>query len=97
MIFRETSYVWVSEEVKSCVKNYIARIKCGRDRKVKRFRTDNGWEFCNKKLSAFFESVGIEHESNIEIPQMNRMIERINRILLDLTKKKTMLKSVCLP
>jgi len=80
------------EEVKSCVKSYIARIEREKDRKVKRFRTDNGLEFCNKELSEYFRSAGIKHEkSNVETPQMNGVAERINRTLLDLTR--SMLKS----
>lgn len=84
------------EEVKDCVQNYIARVERERDKKVKRFRTDNGLEYCNKELSAFFKSTGIKHErSNVETPQMNGVAERINRTLLDLTK--SMLKLACLP
>jgi len=84
------------EEVKSCVKSYIARIEREKDRKVKRFRTDNGLEFCNKELSEYFRSAGIKHEkSNVETPQMNGVAERINRTLLDLTR--SMLKSAHLP
>ena len=84
------------EEVKSCVKSYIARIEREKDRKVKRFRTDNGLEFCNKELSEYFRSAGIKHEkSNVETPQMNGVAERINRTLLDLTR--SMLKSAYLP
>lgn len=84
------------DEVKTCVQNYITRIERERDRKVKRFRTNNGLEFCNQELSTFFKSVGIKHErSNVETPQVNGVAERINRTLLDLTK--AMLKSACLP
>lgn len=84
------------DEVKTCLQDYITRIECEKDKKVTRFRTDNGLEYCNQELSTFFKSVGIKHErSNVETPQMNGVAERINRTLLDLTR--SMLKSACLP
>lgn len=84
------------EEVKDRVREYITRIERESDKRVKRFRTDNGLEFCNRELSTFFGSVGIKHErSNVETPQMNGVAERINRTLLDLTR--SMLKSAQLP
>lgn len=74
---------------------YYNRIERKKDRKVKRFRTDNGLEFCNRELMTYFKSVGIKYErSNVEMPQMNGVAERINRTLLDLTR--SMLKSACL-
>jgi len=50
------------EEVTDCVKKYIARVKREKGKRVKRFRTDNGLEYCNKELTEFFENTGIKHE-----------------------------------
>jgi len=80
------------EEIKICVRDYVTRIERENDKKIKRFRTDNGLEFCNQELSTFFKSVGIKHKKlNVETPQMNGVAERINRTLLNLTR--SMLKS----
>ncbi|XP_076660386.1 uncharacterized protein LOC143363725 [Halictus rubicundus] len=58
--------------------------------------TDNGLEYCNKDLTAYFNSLGIKHKrSNVETPQMNGVAERINRTLLNLIR--AMLKSSGLP
>lgn len=84
------------DEVTDCVKKYIARVEREKGEKVKRFRTDNGLEYCNKVLTDFFKNTGIKHEkSNVETPQMNGIAERINRTLMDLVR--SMLKSAKLP
>ncbi|KAK2577746.1 hypothetical protein KPH14_012773, partial [Odynerus spinipes] len=82
--------------VKDVIKEYIARIERQTGKKVKRFRTDNGLEYCNEELTTFFNKLGIKHErSNVETPQMNGVAERVNRTLLNLTR--AMLKSSGLP
>lgn len=84
------------DEVVEYVRKYIARIERETDRKVKRFRSDNGLEYCNKALKQLFDETGIKHErTNIDTPQMNGIAERINRTLLDLVR--TMLKNAELP
>jgi len=84
------------DEAKHLIKNYIARVEREKGKKVKRFRTNNGLEYCNTELLSYFESLGIKHErSNVDTPQMNGVAERINRTLLELTR--SMLKSAGLP
>ncbi|CAK9816510.1 Retrovirus-related Pol polyprotein from transposon TNT 1-94 [Anthophora quadrimaculata] len=84
------------DEVKRCIKEYIAKVEREKGKKVKRFRTDNGLEFCNQELNEFFKNLGIKHErSNVDTPQMNGVAERINRTLLELTRSS--LKSAHLP
>ncbi|CAK9803102.1 Retrovirus-related Pol polyprotein from transposon TNT 1-94 [Anthophora quadrimaculata] len=51
------------DEVKRCIKEYIAKVEREKGKKVKRFRTDNGLEFCNQELNEFFKNLGIKHES----------------------------------
>lgn len=82
--------------MKDAIKDYITKIERQTDKKIKRFRTDNGLEYCNKDLITYFNQLGIKHErSNAETPQMNDVAERINRTLLNLTR--VMLKSSGLP
>lgn len=83
-------------EVKEAVKNYITKVEHQTGKKVKRFRTDNGLEYCNEELIKYFDHLGIKHErANVETPQMNGVAECINKTLLNLTR--TMLKPSRLP
>lgn len=83
-------------EVASYTKRYIARVERETDQKLKRIRTDNGLEFCNKELITLFNELGIKHErTNTYTPQMNGVAERINRTLLDMAR--AMLKTAQLP
>ncbi|XP_076544682.1 uncharacterized protein LOC117610925 [Osmia lignaria lignaria] len=83
-------------EVKDAVRDYITRTERQTRKKIKRFRTDNGLEYCNSDLSTYFNQLGIKHErSNVETPQMNGVAERLHRTLLNLTR--AMLKSSGLP
>lgn len=53
-------------------------------KKIKILRTDNGGEYCNKKLSNFLKSSGIVHQTSCPYsPQQNGKAERLNRSLLD--------------
>lgn len=84
------------DEVAEYVRKYIARVERETDKRVKRFRTDNGLEYCNKTLKRLLDEVGIKHErTNVDTPQMNGIAERINRTLLDLVR--AMLKNAELP
>lgn len=84
------------DEVTKYVQKYIAMVERETDRKVKRFRSDNGLEYCNKVLKQMFDEMGIKHErTNVDTPQMNGIAERINRTLLDLVR--AMLKNAELP
>lgn len=84
------------DEVVQNIKNYINKIERDKGSKVKRFRTDNGLEYCNKELQGFFDKLGIKHErSCVETPQMNGIAERANRTLMDLVR--SMLTSAKIP
>jgi len=83
-------------EVSEYIRMYIARVERETDKKVKRLRTDNGLEFCNKDLMTLFNNLGIKHErTNAYTPQMNGVAERINRTLMNLVR--AMLKTAKLP
>lgn len=90
------AFIKSKDEVKDHVKKYIANAELQTGKRIKRFRSDNGTEYCNRDLKAYFEEKGIKHEtSNVETPQMNGIAERVNRTLLDLVR--SMLKSAQLP
>nr|GFA92110.1 hypothetical protein [Tanacetum cinerariifolium] len=47
-------------------------------------RTDNGTEFKNQVLKVYFDSVGISHQmSSVRTPQLNGVVERRNRTLVE--------------
>nr|GEU80552.1 hypothetical protein [Tanacetum cinerariifolium] len=51
---------------------------------VHRIRTDNGTEFVNQTLRAYYEEVGISHETSVaHSPQQNGVVERRNRTLIE--------------
>ncbi|KAD5962030.1 hypothetical protein E3N88_13503 [Mikania micrantha] len=54
------------------------------ERQVKKLRTDNGLEFCNREFNNYCKKVGIARHLTIPgTPQQNGLVERMNRTLLD--------------
>jgi len=54
---------------------------------IKRFRSDNGTEFVNKRFTGLFARRGIVHESSIDYtPQQNAVAERVNRTIIEKTR-----------
>ena len=54
------------------------------NRKVRRIKTDNGLEFCNKQFDDLCEKNGIpRHKTVRHTPQQNGLVERINRTLME--------------
>jgi hypothetical protein len=55
--------------------------------RIKKIRSDNGMEFKNSQIEGFLEEEGIKHEfSSPYTPQQNSVVERKNRILLDMAR-----------
>ncbi|GJU16652.1 retrovirus-related pol polyprotein from transposon TNT 1-94 [Tanacetum coccineum] len=66
------------------IKKFIVTTQRALNATVRYVRTDNGTEFVNKTLTAFFESVGITHNTSIpRSPQQNDVVERRNRTLIE--------------
>ncbi|UYV65700.1 hypothetical protein LAZ67_3005179 [Cordylochernes scorpioides] len=66
---------------------FRARAERETGHKIKRLRTDNGLEYCNKNFKQKLESLGIKHElTNSYSPQQNGVSERLNRSLLDMAR-----------
>ena len=54
---------------------------------IKGIRTDNNRDYFNQILSSYFEKKGIIHQSScVNIPQQNRLAERKNIHLLEITR-----------
>ncbi|KAL2945484.1 Retrovirus-related Pol polyprotein from transposon TNT 1-94 [Bienertia sinuspersici] len=56
-------------------------------KQVKRIRSDNAWEFEDKKCKPMFERLGIIHETScVDTPQQNGRVERKHRNLLEMAR-----------
>lgn len=54
------------------------------DLKIKRLRTDNGREYCNKAFNRFLRRHGIVHETTVPYnPEQNGVAERLNRTVIE--------------
>lgn len=54
------------------------------ERKIKRLRTDNGLEFCNKQFDGYCKEHGIvRHRACTYTPQQNGIAERLNRTIMN--------------
>jgi transposase InsO family protein len=52
--------------------------------KIKRFRSDNGTEYCNSAFGNFYRKCGIIHETTVRYtPQQNGVSERLKRTVME--------------
>ena len=81
--------VWVyvlksKESVLDKFKNWKTLVETQTSRKVRRLRTNNGLEFCNKRFEDFCAQHGIvRHKTVRYTPQQNGLTERMNRTLVN--------------
>ncbi|KAH9687838.1 hypothetical protein KPL70_014918 [Citrus sinensis] len=81
--------VWVfslksKDKVFDQFKNWKILVETQTNRKVRRLRTDNGLEFCNKDFDDFCTKHGmVRHKTVRHTPQQNGLAERMNRTLID--------------
>ena len=82
-------YCWVyiiknKSDVFSTFKNWKNMVENLYERKIKRFRSDNGGEFCSKEFEDYMLSEGIIHQTTIsKTPEQNGVAERKNRSLVE--------------
>ncbi|GJZ86650.1 retrovirus-related pol polyprotein from transposon TNT 1-94 [Tanacetum coccineum] len=82
-------FTWVKflrskDETPEFVIKFLKQIQVGLNKTVRYIRTDNGTEFVNKDLIAYYESVGIFHQKTVpRTPQQNGVVERRNRTLVE--------------
>nr|GEU71406.1 retrovirus-related Pol polyprotein from transposon TNT 1-94 [Tanacetum cinerariifolium] len=76
-------YTWVyflhsKGETPEIIKKFIAQAQLNYKAKVCKIRTDNGTEFKNATLKAYYEKLGIMQQfSTAHTPQQNRVVERL--------------------
>jgi transposase InsO family protein len=69
------------------LKRFLRRAQNEFELKVKKIRSDNGPEFKNLQVEEFLEEEGIKHEFSAPyIPQQNGVVERKNRMLIDMVR-----------
>nr|GEX65908.1 hypothetical protein [Tanacetum cinerariifolium] len=74
------------DEAPEVIKTFLKRITVLLQSPVIIIRTDNGTEFKNQVLKEYFDSIGISHQmSSVRTPQQNGVVERRNRIKLDIS------------
>lgn len=94
-------YCWIymlkcKSEVFKVFKEFKTLVENQYNAKIKRFRSDNGGEFCSNEFENFFRENGIKHEKTVpKSPQQNGISERLNRTLIE--KVRTMLSDAALP
>ncbi|GJV85689.1 retrovirus-related pol polyprotein from transposon TNT 1-94 [Tanacetum coccineum] len=82
-------FTWVKflrskDETPEVVIKFLKQIQVGLNKTIRYIRTDNGTEFVNKDLTAYYERVGIFHQKTVpRTPQQNGVVERWNRTLVE--------------
>ncbi|GKB75734.1 retrovirus-related pol polyprotein from transposon TNT 1-94 [Tanacetum coccineum] len=82
-------FTWVKflrskDETPEVVIKFLKQIQVGLNKTIRYIRTDNGTEFVNKDLTAYYERVGIFHQKTVpRTPQQNDVVERQNRTLVE--------------
>ncbi|GKA59851.1 retrovirus-related pol polyprotein from transposon TNT 1-94 [Tanacetum coccineum] len=66
------------DEVPEFVINFLKMIQVRLNATVRNIRTDNGIEFVNQTLKAYYEEVGISHQTSVaHTPQQNGVVEEV--------------------
>jgi transposase InsO family protein len=74
-------------ETQSTLKHFLRRAQNEFELKVKKIRSDNGFEFKNLLVEEYLEEEGIKHEFSAPYtPQQNGVVERKNRTLIDMAR-----------
>jgi len=74
-------------EVSDCFQNLYKMLETQYGKKVKILRSDNGTEYTNKSMQEFLKGKGIIHQTTcVNTPEQNRVAERKNRHILEVTR-----------
>ncbi|GJS45200.1 retrovirus-related pol polyprotein from transposon TNT 1-94, partial [Tanacetum coccineum] len=82
-------FTWVKflrskDEVPEFVIKFLKMIQVRLNATVRNIKTNNGTEFVNQTMKAYYEEVGISHQTSIaRTPQQNGVVERRNRTLVE--------------
>ncbi|GJU94961.1 retrovirus-related pol polyprotein from transposon TNT 1-94 [Tanacetum coccineum] len=82
-------YTWVyflrtKDEAPDMIIDFVNQVQRNLKASILTIQTDNGTEFKNEKLRAFYAKLGIVHKTSIaRTPQQNGVVERRNRTLVE--------------
>ncbi|GJT99476.1 retrovirus-related pol polyprotein from transposon TNT 1-94 [Tanacetum coccineum] len=94
-------FTWVyflrsKDETLEIIKKFIAQAQLNYKAKVCKIRTDNGTEFKNATLKAYYEKLGIMQQFSIaRTPQQNGVVERRNRTLVEAARTMLIFQDDC--
>jgi transposase InsO family protein len=83
-------FTWVfflqdKSETQETLKRFLIRAQNEFELKVKKIRSDNGFEFKNLQVEEYLDEEGIKHEFSAPYtPQQNGVVERKNNTLIDM-------------
>ncbi|GJT91790.1 retrovirus-related pol polyprotein from transposon TNT 1-94, partial [Tanacetum coccineum] len=82
--FTWVMFLRLKDETPEVVMKFLKQIQVGLNKTIRYIHTDNGTEFVNKDLTAYYERVGIFHQKIVpRTPQQNDIVERRNRTLVE--------------
>ncbi|GJR45268.1 retrovirus-related pol polyprotein from transposon TNT 1-94 [Tanacetum coccineum] len=82
--FTWVKFLRLKDETLEVVIKFLKQIQLGLNKTIRYIRTDNGTEFVNKDLTAYYERVDIFHQKTVlRTPQQNGVVERWNRTLVE--------------
>ncbi|GJV14405.1 retrovirus-related pol polyprotein from transposon TNT 1-94 [Tanacetum coccineum] len=82
--FTWVRFLKLKDETPEVVIKFLKQIQVGLNKTIRYIRTDNGTEFVNKYLTAYYERDGIFHQKTApRTPQQNGVVERRNRSLVE--------------
>ncbi|GJU95836.1 retrovirus-related pol polyprotein from transposon TNT 1-94 [Tanacetum coccineum] len=80
-------FLHIKDETPEIIKKFIAQVQLNYNAKIHKIRTDNGTDFKNTTLKAYYEKLGIKQQfSTAQTPQQNGVVERRNRTLIEATR-----------
>ncbi|GKB00815.1 retrovirus-related pol polyprotein from transposon TNT 1-94, partial [Tanacetum coccineum] len=82
--FTWVKFLRLKDETPEVVIKFLKQIQVGVNKTIRYIHTDNGTEFVNKDLTAYYERVGIFHQKTVlRTPQQNDIVKRRNRTLVE--------------
>ncbi|UYV74120.1 hypothetical protein LAZ67_11002175 [Cordylochernes scorpioides] len=82
-----TRFLKAKSETQEILKEFIEYIENTTNKRIKKFRSDNGTEFNNQELESYLKRKGIEHQRTTFFPPaQNGRCERANRSLIEGTR-----------
>ncbi|GKA98234.1 putative ribonuclease H-like domain-containing protein [Tanacetum coccineum] len=84
-------FLWANDEAPDMIIDFVNQVQRNLKASILTIRTDNGTEFKNEKLRAFYAKLGIVHKTLIaRTPQQNGVVERCNRTLIEAARTMLM-------